>query len=202
MQDPNPEQAEYRAKEIQRVCESFGYGNVMATACILWQQKLGDHDGGGACSVGPCVASLVPCGCQDNFREKCDWCAGTGKVTKRVKEAKDAIAGKPKKDPTPEYEIQRYLVVSTGHISKMDSKGLDWEWSDDNIDLNHLHKLIVYKFEYGWILWIDTKLIFSDYKGYSPAFKHLIKLAKKNKCQYLKIDRDGPEYDGLTLFDW
>jgi len=198
---PMPQYTKQGTQKIKAICDEYGYGNVMAMTSILWQGKL-EHSSGGAYSVGPCIASLVPCGCRDGFKDKCGWCAGTGKVTKRVKEAKDLITKEPKKDPGPQYEIQKYLIVSTSHISKMDSEGVDWEWSNDNIDEHHIRKLIVYKFEYGWVVWIDPKLALPDYKGYSQAFKHLIKLAKKNGCQYLKIDRDGPEYEDLSLFDW
>jgi hypothetical protein len=40
--------------------------------------------------VGPCKAEVVACGCDDPV--DCEWCAGTGWLTKKVKKMKDAIS--------------------------------------------------------------------------------------------------------------
>lgn len=202
MNDPLPKYTEGGTEKIRKVCDKFGYGNVMSTASSLWQQKL-KNNSGGAYSIGPCIASLVDCGCNDNFKEKCDWCAGTGRVTRRVKEAKNAITKKKPDPPKIEYEIQRSLVVSTGHINKKDRDGIDfYAKSSVGSDEEHPYRIVVYIFEYGWLVWVDPKFTSPDYKGFSPTFKKLIKLAKTHKCQYIRIDRDGPQYDGLEIFTW
>lgn len=202
MEDLIPKYTKGPTEEIRKVCDSFGYGNVMSTASVLWREKLGNNDGG-AHSVGPCIASLVPCGCQDRFKNKCDWCAGTHKLTKYVKQIKDRITNKRPEAPKEEYEIQRTMVVSQYHISRMDAEGI--EYNGDKLigdDENHPIRLKVKRLEHGYILFIDPKLTMRDYKGYSPAFKNLIKLAKKNKCQFIQFDSVGTQYDGLEIFTW
>jgi len=188
-------------EDIKSVCENYGYGNVMSTASILWQKKLG-RNAGSAYSVGPCIASLVPCGCKDDFKTKCNWCAGTGKLTKHVKSIKDSMENK-KHEPS-KYEIEKFFVVSIAHISSNDNDGLQYATNKNNMieDQSHPCNIVVYQYEFGWFVWIDPQMTFNDYKGYSNTFKRLIIMAKKLKCQYLKIDQDGPQYDNFEIFDW
>lgn len=66
---------------VQKLGEKIGYGRVMQLAELLWSKKVP----GGAHSVGPCLRSLVPCLC--DYPVICDWCEGSGRVTKRVMQA-------------------------------------------------------------------------------------------------------------------
>lgn len=66
------------------ICEHFGYGATMSEAAKAWQKK----DPVGAFVVGPCKIMTVPCGCKSPY--KCDWCCGSGWLTKHVKAVKDA----------------------------------------------------------------------------------------------------------------
>lgn len=80
--------------EVVRLCELFGYGRVMQIANQEWQRKLvkcGHKDGGGAHSVGCCEAFLVKC-CDSPTN--CDWCCGSGKITKKVAEVKTQLENK------------------------------------------------------------------------------------------------------------
>lgn len=70
--------------------ERVGYGALMAAAEVAWGDALERDHGtsrGGAHSVGPCVALLVPCPCAGTKASPCDWCCGSHRVTKRVREA-------------------------------------------------------------------------------------------------------------------
>lgn len=58
-------------EEIQKLCEKWGYGNVMHTASKMWKEK----DGDGAFAVGPCVAFTKKCDCETPFNcNKCHGC--------------------------------------------------------------------------------------------------------------------------------
>lgn len=74
---------------VKDVGEAIGYGRTMQMCEQLWKESLKakGYSEGGAHSVGPCNASLVDCGCKNHV--KCDWCCGSGRITKRVKQAKD-----------------------------------------------------------------------------------------------------------------
>lgn len=93
------------------------------------------------------------------------------------------------------YEIERTLVLSTGHIT-----------IHDNNLLKHNSDVMADEFSYTIRLgdpldfWY-TLLEFSN-KGYSAALCNLLKLAGKLKCQYLKLDADGPLRDDLPQFKW
>lgn len=66
---------------VKAMGEQMGYGRLMQLAEQIWNEK----QPGGAHSVGPCVTFLVPCphtGYENGVA--CDWCCGSGRVTKRV----------------------------------------------------------------------------------------------------------------------
>ncbi|NRB81573.1 MAG: hypothetical protein HRU38_23420 [Saccharospirillaceae bacterium] len=70
--------------QVEVLCEFLGYGRVMQIASEKWQGK--DQDG--AFLIGTCAGLTEPCGCKPESR--CDWCAGTGWLTKKVKAIKDS----------------------------------------------------------------------------------------------------------------
>jgi len=72
---------------VRALGEAIGYSRMMQLAEHIWDAKTP----GAAHSVGPCVAFLVPCphpGLRDQqLGSRCDWCGGSGRVTRRVLEA-------------------------------------------------------------------------------------------------------------------
>lgn len=74
--------------EVTKLGEGIGYGNMMHLAQACWKESLArqGYPTGGEFIVGTCVAMTVPCGCE---RYSCDWCCGSGWLTKHVKEVKD-----------------------------------------------------------------------------------------------------------------
>jgi hypothetical protein len=69
-----------------------GFGRAMQIVQIKW--GLYNENGndlfcepGSEFVIGPCRAEVVACGCDDPV--DCEWCAGTGWLTKRVKIEKD-----------------------------------------------------------------------------------------------------------------
>lgn len=80
-----------QATELGRKC---GYGQLMAWAQEDWGRSLafewGDPIAGGVFAIGPCIGMTVPCECKPE--DDCEWCCGSGWITKRVKQAKDQDA--------------------------------------------------------------------------------------------------------------
>lgn len=69
---------------VQRLGDEIGYGNMMQLAEQIWNER----QPGGAHSVGPCTALLVPCPHPGtDHAAGCDWCCGAGRVTARVLKA-------------------------------------------------------------------------------------------------------------------
>jgi len=88
------------------------------------------------------------------------------------------------------------LDCSTAHISKRDNNLLK---KNDDTD-----PVTAYKNKYGYDIYIHEAAMDSVplRYGYSKEFVKLLKIARKNNCQYLKLDRDGTEYEDLPRFDW
>lgn len=68
----------------------IGWGNIMHLAEQCWREHIVafGHPPGGEHTCGPCAALLVPCPCVQT--RACDWCCGSGRLTKRVYEARMA----------------------------------------------------------------------------------------------------------------
>lgn len=98
-----------------------------------------------------------------------------------------------------EYEIERNLVASTCHITKEDN-----EWLGNDL---HQSYLSVYVYYYGFYIHVnqepdELEEVIRSLKGkVSSALCNLLRLAHAQRCSYLKLDCDGPEYD-LPKYEW
>lgn len=92
------------------------------------------------------------------------------------------------------YEIQRVLVLSTGHIREQDERFLR----------NHDGAYYIIPYEYGYFVWVPSELEnLEDAMGeVPPKIGELIKLAFEENCQWLRLDSDGMIVEGLEEFDW
>ena len=88
--------------------------------------------------------------------------------------------------------ITTNLDVSTTHITKKDMWILD-DWA-------YPLQFTVYDHDYGYYIYIPEIINSKELAaiGMSKNFIHLLKLAKKNKCSFLNIDRDGVTYTDLS----
>ena len=78
---------------VRALGEAFGYGRTMQLCEKLWRESLVRQGlpAGGELSVGPCVTFMVPCPHTGyDSPVACDWCCGSGRVTKRVFQAMQA----------------------------------------------------------------------------------------------------------------
>lgn len=73
--------------EVKKHCELLGYGRVMQIASQAWFEK----DSKGALLVGTHARLVEPCGCKSG--DGCDWCCGSGWLTKKVKSVKTQLEG-------------------------------------------------------------------------------------------------------------
>ncbi len=79
--------SEHQVRQVFVLCQKFGYGFVLHHTSALWEKQHGES----AKVTGPCVGSTVPCECE--MPHKCDWCCGSGWLTKFVKSLKDNASG-------------------------------------------------------------------------------------------------------------
>lgn len=106
------------------------------------------------------------------------------------------------------YEIQRTLALSTVHIREetsvklFDSNGSLMQWKGE------LHSTVmlasVYELgEYGWLLHVLDDATTDDLRmeGLSDL-ADIAELARSLGCDWIRLDRDGPTYDGLPTYDW
>ena len=108
-----------------------------------------------------------------------------------------------KGEAAPRYEIARTLVLSTCHLTKADGNLLDQCESP----LCPFEKKVGDDACGWWVCVPDPEDGFnSDAQilaaGYSQAFLGLIHLGRRLKCQWLMLDRDGPQRDELPQFHW
>jgi hypothetical protein len=85
--------AEERA--VRELGDDIGYGRLMQCAEKVWREvAIAQGTPGSEHTTGPCAAMLVPCEHIDNGRGHCDWCCGSGRVTKRVAEEMNRLKGR------------------------------------------------------------------------------------------------------------
>ena len=113
-----------------------------------------------------------------------------------------------------ELEFQKVLVASSGHITHEDMKNLEQmaEFFRDRREDETLFEVLDYG--EGVLLYVyppnstedaTNKYLletFPDWADVGVEVKALYALAHKNECAYLKLDRDGPEIEGMELFEW
>jgi len=98
-------------------------------------------------------------------------------------------------------EVERNLIVSTGHITASDAKALERAAKTPERDL------LVYA-EDEWIMvHLDTMRQDDadlDFDDLSMAFHKIVKFAadRPEGFTYIKFDCDGPTLEGFRVFDW
>lgn len=87
--EPKPYIGQTQAEQnVLDACNKIGYGRVLQLVSESWQeigQKNNEPSMGNV--IGPHVGMVVDCGCNPDAR--CDWCCGSGWLTKHVKALKE-----------------------------------------------------------------------------------------------------------------
>ncbi len=105
-----------------------------------------------------------------------------------------------KKTTTPQFEIEKYLVASTGHITQDDMEKLDEE-----ADCDSGASLLARVSEYGVCVFVGTEEDMAkkaEKRGFGKGLQNMLTLARKNGCTFLKLDQDGPTIEGHKTYDW
>jgi len=88
-------------------------------------------------------------------------------------------------------EIEKSLVISTGHISKETA---------DLLELKKIDSLVVEPYEYGWRIHISTDY---KYEEIPDDLKRLMSFADEVfSCSWIRLDQDGPYLDFFKTYDW
>ena len=91
----------------------------------------------------------------------------------------------------PTLEIQRSLIVSTGHITAVTN-----DWLAEAV--TGVTPITVDDLPYGYRVYTDIV----DGVDYPAELLALLKLAACNDCAWIVLDSDGPGIDGCPTFDW
>ena len=85
------------------------------------------------------------------------------------------------------------LDISTGHLTYKTCNGF---LKNDDCPI------CAYEFEYGWIVPVPDLDDDPETRFLPIDLENCLRFAVKNKCDYIKFDCDGIEYDELTKYDW
>lgn len=112
-----------------------------------------------------------------------------------------------------DFEIQKTLCLATSHVKQSDIERLTEAYNENDSNL-----CVVGESEYGVIVYVNLPLLMAEHggpsmtpsvilekldgEGYSEALFDLLILTDFLDCEYLKLDRDGDEWDELPRFDW
>ena len=95
-----------------------------------------------------------------------------------------------------DFEIEKTLVASTSHVLPDDFDILD---RANDIE----HTFTVNEYEYGWRLYLHDGIINNlGSLKISEGINELVLFAVFGDCAYLKLDSDGPIYEGFSAYEW
>lgn len=89
-------------------------------------------------------------------------------------------------------EIAKMLTISTGHVSRETAAKLEHGGA--------CFLSIFAKGEYGWFIFVARDD--DSMGGAPPDLAACIAKARALGCDWLCLDRDGDELDGLPVYDW
>lgn len=100
------------------------------------------------------------------------------------------------------YEIHKTLVLSTAHVSVDTLRAL----GDSMNDQGTAKSLVAYsKGDYGWYVQVPEDVTDPDvHIGLIAHHKELMRLCLRAEtlgCEWLCLDCDGPEVDGILTFE-
>ena len=99
------------------------------------------------------------------------------------------------------YELDTVLVISTQHMQRDDLKLLQ---------APPIHDMWVIANPYGWHIFLPYQEFREEFRGwlgelkqagFSTTFLGWLKRARLRKCNWLRLDCDGPTYHWAPVFD-
>lgn len=94
-------------------------------------------------------------------------------------------------------EIDKILTLSTAHITKETS-----EWLSSEYQRKANYPLIVYDYEYGWVIVILSEGESPLYNDIPPDLAVLYHWCFEYKIGFLRLDQDGDTSDLFPTFEW
>ena len=94
-----------------------------------------------------------------------------------------------------DYEIEKTLVLSTAHIPEHEGDLLEAAGNPEDYSAKVQHS--VDNYGYGWRIYVPAANDYDHDLDAVPYTRKLVVLARKLKCQWLKLDQDGDERDDL-----
>ena len=102
-----------------------------------------------------------------------------------------------------DFEINKKLVLSTGHIQATTSKILDME---DDPQTEALAEILIWeRSEFGYRIYVpldDGPAYHMTVAALCPELAALMLLTHAQGCKWLVLDADGPKHEQLPAFDW
>lgn len=92
-------------------------------------------------------------------------------------------------------EIEKICTLSTSHITAKTERMLQQECYSNAMGLT-----VYQKSEFGFFIFIPEK--FWEIAEIPKELKDCMAVAMENECQWLCLDCDALEHDGLAIFDW
>lgn len=98
------------------------------------------------------------------------------------------------------FEINRELVLTTGHISEECNDDLDAHKGGNPHSNSPLNSLSIYELDDGWRILATGagELPETDY----PELDLILRFAQKHEIKWVVFDSDGPTHESFQKFDW
>lgn len=101
-----------------------------------------------------------------------------------------------------DFEIEKTLVASTFHVSYEDMTFLKSIVDYDQYSLSYPFWITEYEYGVSVKLLSDFDLAKIGDMNFSDGFLELIIFCVSLDCNCLKLDCDGPIYEGFKKYDW
>lgn len=91
----------------------------------------------------------------------------------------------------PHPNIHQYLDASTSHLP-----------AHLLVTLGSVDGVIAREFEHGWWLWVpdDVPAHLADYEHLPDPIATIWRFARAHECDWILLDADAPEVDGLPTY--
>ncbi|MDN5925703.1 MAG: hypothetical protein L0I29_01350 [Hyphomicrobiales bacterium] len=96
----------------------------------------------------------------------------------------------------PRFEVRRFIVISTGHVTEKTAKFLDGAPGDEWPCLGGKYG------DYGWFLYAHDENCGAGKDAIPDDLFAVMTWAREQRCDYVLLDCDGDQVDALPHYDW
>ena len=95
--------------------------------------------------------------------------------------------------------ILNYLDLSLSHITKQDSVILEWHCENKQ----YIEGIgFPYEYDHGYFIFLGEDDTHDISSIFSKSVIDMVKYAKENKCELIRLDGDGPLVESLPTHEW